>query len=156
MRTSSAIVAVSMIAFVCALSAPAVQAKPTMNAQGTLEWLAIDWNLDKMSGNNTFMVGTSTLAFTGTLAGPATDVWTEIFHSNFNTFRDVITVSCTIDDKSGTLVIRVVGSAAGPDFIWSGHWTILYGTGELANLCGGGTWSGPVVDLTYSGTIGFD
>jgi hypothetical protein len=148
-----------MLALMSGLSIPAVQAKSIVNAQGTMAWLAIEWGVPVTAGSNELWQGTSTLAFTGTFSGPATDVWAEIFHSNHANFRDVVTITCAVDGKPGTLTLGLVGTAPLPEYLFTGHWTILYGTGDLVNLCGQGTWGGPVNalgDFEYSGYMYFD
>lgn len=67
----------------------------------------------------------------------------------------------TVDGKSGSLVMLFVGERpAGEE--WYGHWMILRGKGDLANLRGYGTWWGPGAPgpgmegpLEYSGKIYF-
>jgi len=61
------------------------------------------------------------------------------------TFSDVMVMG-----KSGTLTIELVLSGT------KGHWTIMDGTGELANIHGEGTGSTATEPFTYTGLIHFD
>jgi hypothetical protein len=61
------------------------------------------------------------------------------------TFSDV-----TILGLSGTLTIELVISGT------DGHWTIMEGTGELANVHGQGTGSTATEPYTYTGLVHFD
>jgi hypothetical protein len=59
------------------------------------------------------------------------------WYTGISTFEE-----CTVDGKTGGLVIRLVGKAKFGE-IWHGEWVILRGTGELEGIHGQGTWSGP-------------
>ena len=86
----------------------------------------------------------------------ATDTWKEtLFQTGALNLKDVLTVSTSVDGKPGTLTMLLVGRAAPPGDYWTGHWTILSGTDELATVSGHGTWwtSGDVYD--YSGVVEF-
>ncbi len=66
----------------------------------------------------------------------------------------------TVDGKTGTLVIQLVGWRYLPDDRY-GEWVIISETGDLANLHGRGYWGGPGFgasgpDIRYSGQIHFD
>jgi len=67
-----------------------------------------------------------------------------------------------VDDKTGGLVIRLVGKAEFGQ-MWHGKWVILSGTGELEGIHGQGTWWGlgaPGLNqwgyVDYEGWIHFD
>jgi len=157
-KVLSAALIACMLVLLCALSVPAVRAEPITEAQGAIIYKTIDWHVGKVVGDNTFMYGTSTLELTGTFAGTATDVWKQVVHADGQNFRNVLTFTGMVGDKSGTLTFRLVGCAPGlePDVVWSGAWTILHGTDDLENLRGEGTWGGMATDLQYSGYIEFE
>ena len=81
--------------------------------------------------------------------------------SGNNYYHGLMEFSGTVDGIAGTLTIRAWGvqipggldPGTGGD--WSGHWEILSGTGELVNIEGRGAFSGPSLDLDYSGKIHF-
>jgi len=142
-----------MLALLFALSIPAVQASPATNAEGTLTWEVVNFERTRYASGNTFYYGTSTVAADGTFNGEVTDTWVEVWHSRFLNLRDVLTFTGTVDGKSGTLTIRLVGTATLPDLEWTGHWEIMRGTGDLTNLEGQGTWWGTGNNVEYSGLI---
>jgi len=144
-----------MLALLSALSVTAVQASPVMNAEGTLTWLVVNFEGQRTAGINTIYQGTSTVAADGTFVGDVTDAWVEIWHTDFLNLRDVLAFTGTVDGKSGTLTIRLVGTATLPDLEWTGQWEIIRSTGDLANLEGQGICWGTGNNLEYSGTIQF-
>src|SRR5512136_2163854 len=102
-----------MFALLSLLSVPAVQASPVMNAEGTMKWLVVNFEGTRTAGINTIYHGTSTIAADGTFDGDLTDAWVEVWHAaKFLNLRDVLTFTGTVDGKSGTLTIRLVGIAS--------------------------------------------
>ena len=79
---------------------------------------------------------------------PPTD-WEFRWYTGITTFEE-----CTVDGKTGGLVMRLTGKDSGPGTEWSGKWVILKATGELEGIHGQGTydWSSG----TYEGKIHFD
>ena len=74
------------------------------------------------------------------------------------TFEEVV-----VDGKSGGLILSIVGNLPAGVLHWYGHWVILEGTGDLANLRGQGYWWGPGSDgpglwgqLFYDGNYHFE
>jgi len=166
-----------MLALLSVLSVPAVQAKPVTNAGGTFLYQTITPETSRYVGNdpigmtvgNVISQGTSEISASGAFAGPATDVWMEIDHftgidplTGHINFNDVLTISdCHVGTKSGTLILKLVGFCPMSDWQYSGCWTILYGTGDLSNLSGHGTWTadatgGLPLPVLYEGFIQFD
>jgi len=151
-----------MFAFLSVLSVPAVQAKPVMNAEGIFLWQTITPETMKSAGGNTILQGTSEITASGTFAGDATDVWMEMDHAGHINFNDVLTIDqCTVGDKSGKLILKLVGYCPMSDLQYTGHWTILYGTDGLSDLYGQGTWSadaaaGLPLPVLYEGFIQFE
>jgi len=152
----SATLIACMLALLSALSIPVVQASPVTNAEGTLTWLVVNFEGQRTAGVNTIYQGTSTIAAGGTFTGDVTDAWVEVWHTNFLNLRDVLAFTGTVDGKSGTLTIRLVGTATLPDLEWTGQWEIIRSTGDLANLEGQGSWWGTGNNVEYSGLIQFD
>ncbi len=75
-----------------------------------------------------------------------------------NNLHGVNTVSATVDGKSGTLIILLTANRSPNDEAAEGTWVILSGTGDLANLHGGGT-TGPSETpgvSAYTGKIHWD
>ena len=152
-KVFSAALVACMFAIMSVLSIPAVRASPVTNAEGTLAWLVVNFEGTRTAGINTIYQGTSTIAAGGTFTGDVTDAWVEVWHTNFLNLRDVLTFTGKVDGKSGTLTIRLVGTATLPDLEWKGQWAILGGTGDLANLEGQGTWWGTGNNVEYSGLV---
>lgn len=111
-------------------------------------------------------LGDEVANWTGTFNGTSYDVFTVVFHDWGWSAIGLIFFDGTVtleDDtvKEGSLVILFVGKKPeGQD--WHGHWVILSGKGDLANLRGRGTWWGPGAPepgvegpLDYSGWIHF-
>ena len=155
-KVLSAAFVACMLALLSVLSIPAVRASPVTNAEGTLAWLVVNFEGTRTAGINTIYQGTSTIAAGGTFAGDVTDAWVEVWHTNFLNLRDVLTFTGKVDGKSGTLTLRVVGTATLPGLEWTGHWEIIRSTGDLANLEGQGSWWGTGNNVEYSGLIQFE
>jgi len=155
-KVFSAALVACMFAIMSVLSIPAVQASPAMNTEGTLTWLVVNFEGQRTAGVNTIYQGTSTIAAGGTFTGDVTDAWVEIWHKEFLNLRDVLTFTGTVDGKSGTLTIRLVGTATLPGLEWTGQWEIIRSAGDLANLEGQGTWWGTGNNVEYSGMIQFE
>ena len=152
----SAMFIVCILALMSVLWIPAVQASPTVNAEGIMTWVAVSFTGQRVAGVNTIYTGTSVIDAVGTLTGTVTDAFVEIWHSSFLNLRDVLTFTGTVDGKAGTLTICLVGTATLPDLVWTAQWVILSGTGNLANLEGHGTASGTGMIVDYSGMIEFE
>ena len=77
----------------------------------------------------------------GTLAGNLVFVETDVIHPDHSfDFSGTMTCQCTVDGRSGTLVIKARGATAA-DGSTTGKFKILEGTGGLAGLEGRGTLS---------------
>ena len=70
------------------------------------------------------------------------------------------TLSATVDGKAGTL--KIIGISVSTETTTNGCWTIICGTGGLAHLHGGGTYSEdltimpPLPAYPYTGQVHFD
>ena len=84
--------------------------------------------------------------------------WKFRWYTGLATFEE-----CTVDGKTGGLVMRLVGKDDGPGTDWFGTWVIIKGTGELAGIHGQGNFWGPgwlgTSDpgiIPYDGWVHFD
>ncbi len=145
---------VCMVALLSLLFVPA-HSTPPATAQGEWKYAPIIIKV-REAGGNTFMYGEETATWTGTFDGTSYDYFVVIRHpSGLATCPyGLIEFEGTVNGKEGTLVMKFVGTKAGPE--WYGQWEIISGTGKLANLHGQGNWWGPPTDMDYSGQIHFD
>ena len=83
--------------------------------------------------------------WTGTFIGPSTESGQVVIHGSGTwSFSDTISFSrVTVDRRSGTLELSIVGERPNVSADWQGEWVILSGTGDLATLRGQGTWWAP-------------
>jgi hypothetical protein len=60
--------------------------------------------------------------------------------------------------RHGTLEIQLGGERGDRESEWQGTWEIIAGEGDLENLAGGGTWTGPPHEMVvyYSGQLHFE
>jgi hypothetical protein len=60
--------------------------------------------------------------------------------------------------RHGTLEIQLGGERGDRESEWQGTWEIIAGEGDLENLAGGGTWTGPPHEMVvyYSGQLQFE
>ena len=152
-----------MVALLPMLSMPTVYAKPPISsiaASGTWKYTPRiikmwDWGF----------IGDEVATWTGTFEGESYDVFLVWFgpsgiEGDWYVIGKIY-FEGTVNGKSGSLVMLFIGERpAGEE--WYGHWMILRGKGDLANLRGHGTWWGPGAPgpgeegpLEYSGTIYF-
>jgi hypothetical protein len=136
------------------LSIPALAGPPTA-ASGV--WLYTPYIVSmRFADGNTFLKTFEDGIWTGTFEGVSTEDGHVVIHSTgFWSFRGTVSFSqVTVDGKSGTLEMHVVGSRPDVFTDWQGRWVILSGTGDLATLRGQGTWWGPgAPDVGQQGTI---
>ena len=108
--------------------------------------------------DNVIMTVIGELMWTGDIAGLAAYEGFWITHKGHTNARGISTVDATVNDKSGTLTIYQ-GSWSEPiPGLVRGHWRIISGTGDLANLHGQGTFeeTGVPMVFAYTGQIHFD
>jgi hypothetical protein len=145
----------------------------TPAAAGPPEEASGDWtyvvDLDGLTfreaGNSLFVYGTEHSTFTGTFEGTADDEFVLVCHqkgpeSVMNFVKGTIMFTGTVGGHEGDLAMNFVGkqdsTTCNPSgAMWSGTWVISGGSGELADLNGHGTWTGPSFDLDYTGEIHF-
>jgi hypothetical protein len=138
----------------------AAGAEKSILVQGNMTWdLGTLQILDSIAaeGGNTILWGTTTVCVTGDLAAEeATDSWKEIlYQTGALRLNDVMSIPTTIDDKSGTITMLLVGRAEAPGSYWTGEWTIMSATEGLAGLRGVGAWWTAEVGYDFSGVIHF-
>jgi hypothetical protein len=134
---------VCVLAVLSTVSVSVARAEESMAVQGNMVWDLNTLQVIKSisAGGNTIMWGATTVYVTGDFAGTATDTWKEtLFRTSAFNLVDRLTVSTSVDGKSGTLTMLLVGRAAPPGDYWTGYWTILSGTDDLATISGHGTW----------------
>jgi hypothetical protein len=107
------------------------------------------------NSDNQFWDLAAPMAWAGGISGACTYVGHLHLKSGIIvTSNDVWTLAAIVDGKSGALTIRGVRSPSG-----EGHWVIISGTGDLANLHGEGTYSQPNTGApvyAYTGQVHFD
>jgi hypothetical protein len=91
--------------------------------------------------------------YTGDVTGPHTEeLFSMLLPSNWQTFHGTGTCDpCTVFGKTGTMSYRASGIQT-PGGQFNGTLTITGGTGELANISGGGTYQGLWVGNEAHGT----
>jgi hypothetical protein len=147
------------------LSVPALAESPTA-ASGDWYYMPSIVSV-RVAGGNTFIESTEEGIWTGTFEGESREAGHVARHrSGFVSFRATVSFDdVTVDGKSGTLQMRVVGEKPDASSDWQGKWVILSGTGELATLRGHGTWWGPGYnpllpdewgEIHYGGQIHFE
>jgi hypothetical protein len=145
------------------LSVPALAGPPTA-AEGLWQYKPTILD-ERVADGNIFLETSEEGIWTGTFEGESTEAGHVVIHSSgFWSFRAIVSFSeVTVDDKTGTLEMSVVGKRPDAGSDWQGRWVILGGTGELATLRGQGTWWGPGApgpgewgDIPYAGQIHFE
>ena len=113
----------------------------------------------RTADGNTFYNTTEVATWTGDFEGTSTEVGRVVVHSSGAwSFYARSSFQGSVNGKSGTLEMVLVGKRADENSIWAGQWNIIGGTGELANLHGQGTWEGPgfpIGGIDFSGKIHF-
>ncbi len=156
--TLFAVLAACMLAATCVLSMPAARAETSMAVEGNMTWDLSTMVLSKQlpANGNTILWGATTVYVTGDFAGTATDSWREtLFKSGALGLWDVMVIPTTLDGKSGTVTMLLVGRAPAPGSYWTGEWVILNATNDLAGLHGVGTWWTAEVGYDFSGEVRF-
>jgi hypothetical protein len=154
-----------MVCIMLSTASMPAYAKRPMEVSGDLDyWFQV---LDMRQANgNTFMYATEQEEWRGDFEGVGESVFrVGMFASGFWNVWLRCEFTGAVGDKEGTVQIQLVGKKP-LDGEWYGQWVILGGTGDLANIHGRGTWSGPGYrddvkdpdhpDCFYSGHIHFD
>ncbi|SEI96924.1 hypothetical protein [Demequina mangrovi] len=159
------LLALPLVAAALIVAAPPAMAGPPSDAEG--EWTYGVTGIDfRYAGNTTFAYGTEHSYFTGTFDGESDDEFVVICHEMrtgmFNNWvRGTIDFTGSVEGRDGTMTMKFVGKQTSTtcdpsDAIWNGTWTVVGDEGDLADLHGQGTWTGPSFDLDYAGRIHFD
>ncbi|MFX0194776.1 MAG: DUF3224 domain-containing protein [Candidatus Hodarchaeota archaeon] len=154
----SAVLLICIVAFLSPLAIPAVHANPTsgthyhryryvQRVEGFFDytWMNLTYPWPQPVGDNLHLYAIEYEWWEGSFTGTSTALFIVImFEAGAGSWSvDLIsTFTGTVDGKEGTLVLLLVGEKPA-DGEWRGHWEILRGTGELANVRGFGIWGGP-------------
>jgi hypothetical protein len=143
-------------------------AGPKIEASGDWTYAPTGPPVVRVAGPNTFVYAPDAGVWAGTFVGTSDEDFVVVCHRSFNFYKGVMTFTGTVEDGSaepptGTMVIKTNGKQdaispdCGPvfDADWIGHWVIIGGTGELADVHGHGTFQGLPGTLTYEGQIHF-
>ena len=156
--------AISLMLFAFVLAPMPASASPPTEVNFTETYSADPLALTvRVAGSNTFISGpTDTDVWEGDFEGVSTQDFVVVNHSvaGFNNYRGLIEFEGSVLDSEGTLVMKTNGKQADgeafpTDAVWTGHWVIVSGTGDLENLRGQGTFSGPSGFLTFAGKVHF-
>lgn len=147
-----------MLAAISIVSISAARAEPSVSVQGKMVWdlSTLQIKNSVAAGGNTILWGATNVYVTGDFAGTATDTWREtLYRTGALSLWDVMVIPATLDDKSGTVTMLLVGRAASPGSYWTGDWVILSATDGLAGLCGVGIWWTAELGYDFSGEVHF-
>lgn len=164
------IVLLLAMAVAMTLTAAPVSAGPKVEASGSWTYFADFVSETEYRGQNAFLYGTDDGIWEGTFTGTHREYFEVACHlrGGFSFYTGEITFTGTVEDesgalRSGTMLIKTNGKVdavdpdCGPIFHedWVGHWVIIGGTGDLANIHGQGTFEGPSGTVDYEGQIHF-
>ena len=133
-------------------------ASPPTEMSGTYTFIHTSILDIRQAGGNTIIKDVTNQDLDGDIIGSAIFERTLILHSSgkYN-IQGIDTITASVGDRSGTLTLRITGTGDMIAGTVQGKWTILSGTGELANLRGQGVLTGVSnVAGSYSGQIHFD
>ncbi len=143
----------STISVVHAKESPIIEATGVATATEPFEVTGF-----RTADGNRFITGAFTDdLFTGTFEGSADNVFSLVLNPSGLNVQLVFTFTGTVAGREGTCLIKFQGNGVGIGEPISGTWTILSGTGDLANLHGTLKVEGRGgVILNYDGLIHFD
>ena len=163
MRKSVVILSVVFL-LVLVLWAP-ITASPPEPASGKLVYTPFPIGEPKTAGGNLFFNTTEDASWKeGMFVGESLNEGKVVIHSSgLVTYEATGYFSGSVDGLEGGLTFRLLGTKSSLTSPWTGQWIILGGTGELTNLRGQGTLSGPGSlgfgqegFLLYEGEVHFD
>jgi hypothetical protein len=151
-----------LVLFALLFGAAPASAGPPQEASG--EWTYVPTLVGvKQAGPNLFFYGTDIGTWTGTFEGTTTEDFVVVCHPNAGVtfYKGTMEFTGSVDGREGTMILKTNGIQATDTCDpspapWSGRWVIIGGTGELADVHGTGTFTGPSLDLDYSGQVHFD
>ncbi len=151
--------------FVCILLPTAVFAGPPEDVAGDFTYIPLGCAEILPANGNMIMADCEDDGtwYAGPLDGTSHEVYDIVFLGWEGDFvyerafyKGKITFTGEFDGREGTLTIIMSGWSYGDLAEWSGRWTILNGTGELANLHGHGAMSSNgLMDVHYEGQMHF-
>ena len=149
--------ALALVSLMFGAGTPAAQAAAPTPASGSFAPLAPPTNVVvESAGPNLIVTWTSTNVLSGTFSGTLVEEQRFVVSADGSfTGTEVSTFTGTVNGVAGT--DTSVGVFAGDDTSFHGHFVILSGTGDLANLHGQGTTEGSSATGagTYSGQVLF-
>jgi hypothetical protein len=138
------------------VGAVGVQASPPATASGTITQEAITGFDLRFAGPNAILEQSTAGSVSGTLSGTYEDSFRVVIHPNgrFNA-QGTLTCQCTVDGRSGVLVIRVTNTGEEIDGVptFAGRFVITGATAELSGLRGVLQFEGTVDPATSLSTI---
>jgi len=152
--------------FVCILLPTAAFAGPPEDVAGDFTYIpSPECGVVKQANGNLVMRECEDVGdwYNGPLDGTSFEVYDLVFFGwegdyvyERAYYKGKITFTGDFDGREGTLTIIMSGWSYGDLAEWFGHWTILNGTGELANLHGNGVMSSNGMgDVHYEGQMHF-
>ena len=149
--------AISLATIVAAMALPAQTAMATSPSEGSGAFAFTPGSLSattRMADGNVIIEGRGAGTFTGTLSGPFTQTLHQVIHPNgTSTFQGTATCTCTIQGRTGTVVLRFEGSGgATPTMPFDGRFVTQHGTLGLSDLRATGTFHGVGAGAVPSGT----
>ena len=156
------LLALPLVLFALLFGVAPASAGPPQEASG--EWTYVPTLVSvKQAGPNLFFYGTDIGTWTGTFEGTTTEDFVVVCHPNAGVtfYKGTMEFTGSVDGREGTMILKTNGiqesDTCDPSPAqWSGRWVIIGGTGELADVHGTGTFTGPSLDLDYSGQVHFD
>jgi hypothetical protein len=115
------------------------------------------------SGEMIAMNGRDKGTWEGALEGPSIGEFAETGSPSGRSYKGTESFNGYVEDEKerrrhGTLEIQLGGERADRESEWQGTWEIISGEGDLEDLAGGGTWTGPPHEMVvyYSGQLHFE
>ena len=137
-------VSLAVIVVLSVVSTPSL-ASPPEDAGGKWCYMPKTLVVDKVAGGNDFWTTSDDGSWTGTFFGESDDHCSAVLHSSGYLWGHctVSFESVTVNGQTGGLEMRVLLRQSYPGALWDGKWVITGGTGDLKDLHGQGTMSGP-------------
>lgn len=121
--------------------------------------------VEEVFGNHVLMTISDEGDWAGDITGFADDygeVWIHASGAMYY-YGKVPFEGVTVFGRTGVMMVTTYGWKPDPFSDWEGTWEIIFASGELAGLQGGGTWEGPGWQgdpavpgvCTYSGAVRF-
>ncbi len=151
---------------ICLVLPIAAHAGPPVDVQGDFTYLPLGCKEERWANDNQFFYDCADTGdwYQGDFSGTSTEEYDVVLFGSQGNFvyeyafyKGTVTFTGTVAGRTGSLVIKMVGTSPGDVANWTGTWRIISGTGELANLHGNGvTWNNGLMDVHYEGQVHFD